>query len=143
MVDERGLAIVGSLAWHASRSVCPHGKTRAILVRRASFEAASGAVLTAPSSRGWASGGSLAAMILTVDLSMYPFDRDYRVLIKEFVAKLDTYTDLRVTTGPTSTVIVGDYARVMESLGDAMKWSHDTHGKAVFVAKLIPDYDAP
>lgn len=81
-------------------------------------------------------------MILTVELSMYPLQEDYRHLIKDFVAKLDTYEAIRVTTGPTSTVIVGDYGRVMEILAEALRWSHETHGRAVFVAKLIPDDDA-
>lgn len=81
-------------------------------------------------------------MILTVELSMYPFHENYRDLIKDFVSDLNRYEGLRVTTGPTSTVLVGDYAQVMASLTKALRKSHETHGRAVFVAKLIPDYDA-
>ena len=81
-------------------------------------------------------------MILTVELSMYPFHENYRDLIKDFVRDLNRYEGLRVTTGPTSTVVVGDYTQVMASLTDALRKSHETHGRSVFVAKLIPDYDA-
>ena len=81
-------------------------------------------------------------MILTAELSMYPFHASYRDLIRKFVAKLNTFEGLRVTTGPTSTVIVGDYDRVMETLTEMFRWSHAELGRAVFVAKLIPDDDA-
>ncbi len=43
-------------------------------------------------------------MIITVEISMYPFQENFRDLIQDFVAKLNGYEELRVTTGPTSTV---------------------------------------
>lgn len=80
-------------------------------------------------------------MILTVELSMYPFQKNYRELIKSFVDKLNGCEGIRVTTGPTSTVMVGEYERMMATLTEMMRWSHAEHGRAVFVAKLIPDTD--
>jgi len=80
-------------------------------------------------------------MIITVEISMYPFRENYRDLIRDFVARLNGYEELRVTTGPTSTVIVGEYERVMESITEILRWSHGEHGRAVFVAKFIPDYE--
>ena len=53
-------------------------------------------------------------MIITVEISMYPFQENFQDLIQDFVAKLNGYEELRVTTGPTSTVIVGEYERVMD-----------------------------
>lgn len=81
-------------------------------------------------------------MLMTVELSMYPFQEDYKPPIRDFLAKLRTWQDLRITTGPTSTVIVGDDARVMECLREMFAWSHREHGQAVFVAKFIPGYEA-
>ena len=81
-------------------------------------------------------------MFLSVELSMYPFKENYRDLIRSFVDRLNAYEGLRVTTGPTSTVIVGDYGIVMRCLSETMEWSHREHGRSVFIAKLIPDYDA-
>lgn len=81
-------------------------------------------------------------MTMTVELSMYPFREDYKPPIKEVIARLKSDPDLRITPGPTSTVIVGDDARVMDCLRDLFAWSHREHGQAVFVAKFIPDYEA-
>ena len=80
-------------------------------------------------------------MVITVEISMYPFQRDYRDRIQGFVRKLEAQPDLRVTTGPTSTVIVGEHARVMACLTELLPWSYEEHGRSVFVAKFIPDYD--
>ena len=80
-------------------------------------------------------------MVITVEISMYPFQENYRDLIKGFTGKLNDCEGLRVTTGPTSTVVVGEYARVMESITEMLRWSYVEHGRAVFVAKFIPDYD--
>ena len=80
-------------------------------------------------------------MMMTVELSMYPFQDNYRDLIKDFTRRLNEQADLSVTTGPTSTVIVGDYARVMTCVTEMIQWSYDEHGRAVFVAKILPGYE--
>jgi hypothetical protein len=79
---------------------------------------------------------------MTVELSMYPFRDDYKPPIRDFLAKLRTHQDLRITTGPTSTVIVGDDAQIMDCLREMFAWSDREHGRAVFVAKFIPGYEA-
>ena len=79
-------------------------------------------------------------MIMTVEISMYPFQEQFRDSIREFVRKLNEYEELRVTTGPTSTVVIGDYDVAMDCIKEMLRWSHDQHGKAVFVAKFLPGY---
>lgn len=79
-------------------------------------------------------------MVITVEISMYPFHDQFRDLIKDFIRKLNEQGEMKVTSGPTSTVIVGDYDRVMDCLKDMLRWSHESHGKAVFVTKLLPGY---
>ena len=81
-------------------------------------------------------------MITTVEISMYPFRENYKDLIQGFIRKLKGYEGLRVTPGPTSTVVVGEYTPIMETLTEMLEWSHGEHGRAVFVAKFILDYDA-
>ena len=78
-------------------------------------------------------------MQLSVELTMYPFNESYIPPIKGFIEKLNTLPDLTVQTFPTATVIMGDYDRVVDSLKTLFKWSVETHGKAVFVAKFLPD----
>jgi len=78
-------------------------------------------------------------MKLSVELTMYPFNADYIPPIKGFIEKLNTLPNLVTETFPTATIIMGDYDRVMDALKLMLKWSFDTHGKAVFVAKFLPN----
>jgi uncharacterized protein YqgV (UPF0045/DUF77 family) len=80
-------------------------------------------------------------MLITVEISMYPFRENYRELIQEFIGKLESFEKLKVTPGPTSTVIVGEYSGVMECITEMIEWSHRKHGRAVFAAKFILGYD--
>ena len=80
-------------------------------------------------------------MVTTVELSMYPFRDDYREAIKGFVARLNQCQGLKITTGSTSTVIIGECSDVMQTLSELFQWSHVEHGQAVFVAKVLPGYN--
>lgn len=80
-------------------------------------------------------------MITTVEISMYPFQEGYRELIQAFIHKLKEYEDLRIMPGPTSTVVVGEYERVVECIQEMFAWSYDEHGRSVFVTKFILDYN--
>ena len=80
-------------------------------------------------------------MKMTAEISMYPFHEDYKPPIKDFIARLEGADGLKVRAGATSTMVQGDYARVMEVLGDMMQWSHERHGRGVFVVKFLPGYE--
>lgn len=80
-------------------------------------------------------------MTTTIELSFYPFQDQYRATIKDFIRRLKEYTDLRITVGPTSTVIVGEHARVINCMKEMLEWSHASQGRSVFVAKFLLDYD--
>ena len=80
-------------------------------------------------------------MMLTVEISMYPFQEDYKKPILAFIRQLNTHTGLRVQTTATATMLVGDYQLVMKVLTEMFAWSHETLGKAVFVTKFIPGYE--
>lgn len=80
-------------------------------------------------------------MVITVEISMYPLQENYRSLISSFIEKLKDYPDLQTTTGPTSTVIIGEYARVMSCITQMLGWSYEEHGRSVFVAKFLPGYE--
>lgn len=80
-------------------------------------------------------------MNLMLEISMYPFNEDYKTLIKSFIVKLNTYADLRISTSATSTNISGEYQYLMKVLTDMLAWSYQEHGRAVFVSKFIPGYD--
>ena len=78
-------------------------------------------------------------MQLSVELTMYPFNADYIPPIKGFIDKLNTIEGLTTKTFPTATIIMGDYDLVMDSLKEMLRWSVEEHGKAVFVAKFLPN----
>ena len=80
-------------------------------------------------------------MIITVELSIYPFDPDYRELIQDFINKLKSESDIRIMTSPTSTTVIGEYKRVMQCINDMILWSYDEQGRSALVAKFIPGYD--
>jgi uncharacterized protein YqgV (UPF0045/DUF77 family) len=77
----------------------------------------------------------------TIELSFYPFSDTYRELIQEVIRKLNEYEDLRIIPGPTSSVVVGEHDCVMNCLKEVLEWSFAKHGKSVFVAKILLDYD--
>ena len=79
-------------------------------------------------------------MILSVEISMYPFQQDYIPPIKGFIERLNTVDGLRVTTTATATLVSGDFDLVMRTLGDMLRWSYETYGKAVYVTKFLPGF---
>ena len=80
-------------------------------------------------------------MVITVEISMYPFLEKFRDSIKDFIRKLNEYGELQVSSGPTSTVVIGDYDRVMQCLTEMLRWSFQQHGQAVFVTKFLHGYE--
>ncbi len=80
-------------------------------------------------------------MIITTEISMYPFQEEYRPAIGDFIRKLNQYSDLNISTSATSTIVTGEFHYVMQTLTEMLQWSYEKHGKAVFVTKFIPGYD--
>jgi len=80
-------------------------------------------------------------MQLTVELSLYPFNQDYKPLIKDFIRELNTRGDLQVVTCATSTMVHGEFHYLMDTLKELMAWSYETHGREIIVAKFIPGHE--
>jgi len=81
-------------------------------------------------------------MKLSVEISMYPFNEDYIPPIKGFIDWLNQHRDVMIQTMPTCTIVTGDYDRVMDLLRDGLKYSYNTYGKAVYVTKFLPGFEA-
>ena len=81
-------------------------------------------------------------MIMTAEITMYPFQEDFVPPIQAFIDKLGAAGTVRVETFPTCTVLVGEYEVIMDLLKASMAWSHQALGKAAFVCKFIPGYQA-
>jgi uncharacterized protein YqgV (UPF0045/DUF77 family) len=75
-------------------------------------------------------------MYLSVQLSHYPLADDYKPPIRALIERLEK-SGLEIYPGRMSTEMFGEYDEVMRVLSDTMKWSFETYGKAVFVAKIM------
>jgi uncharacterized protein YqgV (UPF0045/DUF77 family) len=76
-------------------------------------------------------------MHTAVEISLYPLDADYIPPIKDFIDRLNTYPELKVTTNAMSTQIAGEHQRVFEILGKETATSFGQHGRKVFVMKVL------
>ncbi|MBC6429003.1 MAG: histidine kinase [Cellvibrionales bacterium] len=81
-------------------------------------------------------------MQLTIELTMYPFQQDYLPPIKALIAQLNTHSDIQIQTFPTATILTGEHSQVMQALDQALRWSTKHTDRAVFIAKLLPNYQA-
>ena len=80
-------------------------------------------------------------MQVMVELSLYPLVNEYIPPIQAFIDRLNTYTELSVTTCSTSTQVTGEYSDVLPILGKEMQRTHEEVGQAIFVAKFL-NFDA-
>ncbi|MCA8865800.1 MULTISPECIES: thiamine-binding protein [unclassified Halomonas] len=79
-------------------------------------------------------------MYLSVQLSYYPLADDFKPVVKEVVkevVKRLEATGLEVHPNRMSTQVFGEFDAVMAALSEVMKWSFETHGKAVFTANFL------
>mgnify|MGYP003328255392 FL=1 len=81
-------------------------------------------------------------MIVTIDISMYPNKDEFIEPINGFIKIINTFPEIKVKTFPTSTVIQGEYAYTMKAAQVAISEAHTKYDKAVYVMKVIPDYEA-
>jgi len=77
-------------------------------------------------------------MKLSVDISMYPLQDEYKPKIKAFLEQLNEHADdVEIRTSNMSTRLFGDFDALTNLLNAAMKESMQRHGKIVFVAKFL------
>ncbi|MGD9660031.1 MAG: YkoF family thiamine/hydroxymethylpyrimidine-binding protein [Porticoccaceae bacterium] len=81
-------------------------------------------------------------MQLSAEITMYPLQDNYLHKIEGFLEELARVGQVKRQTFPTCTVLSGDYDEVISLIATMMKWSHQTLGKAVFIVKYLPGYEA-
>ena len=84
----------------------------------------------------------MSKALLSVEITMYPLQDNYLPKIQAFIEQLAATSAVKRQTFPTCTVLTGEHDEVMTLLSDMLKWSHEMLGKAVFVAKFLPGYEA-
>lgn len=77
-------------------------------------------------------------MHLSVEISMYPLQDEYKPKIKAFLEQLNREADgIEIRSSNMSTRLFGEYDAVQRLLAAAMKRSMHQFGKIVFVCKFL------
>lgn len=76
-------------------------------------------------------------MRTAIEISLYPLSSDYIPPIKDFIARLNTYAEIQVTTNALSTQIAGEHQRLFEILAKETATTFAAAGRKVFVMKII------
>lgn len=76
-------------------------------------------------------------MKITVEISMYPLDSDYKPAIREFIHGLRASDGLVTVTNQMNTQVTGDFDVVVPALNACMKKTMAACDKVVFVTKFL------
>ena len=76
-------------------------------------------------------------MRITVDISMYPLDSNYKPPIKDFIRRLRKHADLELVTNQLSTQICGEFSDVTSAIHACMEESMGQDGRVVFVTRYL------
>lgn len=79
-------------------------------------------------------------MKVSVEISMYPLDKDYERPILAFIERLNGYPELEVMTNGMSTQVFGEYDQVMGIVQTEIKTSFVEEDKVVFAMKVLNSY---
>ena len=77
-------------------------------------------------------------MNVSIDISMYPLNPDYKPSIKAFIDALNSYNEITTQENNMSTQVFGEYRTVMKIVQDEIEIASGDEPKVVFVMKLIP-----
>ena len=76
-------------------------------------------------------------MKCSIEISMYPLDKDYTEPIISFIQNLRKYSNILIETNGMSTQIFGDYDHIINIVSKEMKKSFVSKEKVVFNLKII------
>ena len=76
-------------------------------------------------------------MDCSVEISMYPLNKDYKPSIIQFIKNLRNYPFIKVNTNGMSTQVFGDYIRVMNAINKEMENIFLSEDKVVFTLKVM------
>lgn len=76
-------------------------------------------------------------MQIGVEISLYPLNADYIPPIRDFIARLNTESRVRVVTNAMSTQVFGEFSVVMPLVQTEIARTFNENAKAVFVMKVL------
>lgn len=74
-------------------------------------------------------------MDITIDISLYPLKEDFKPIIWAFLKRLQSHSEIKVSTNGMSTHVYGEYDKVMLILTDEIKTTM-LEEKAVVIIKM-------
>lgn len=77
-------------------------------------------------------------MNVSIDISMYPLNPDYKPSIKAFIEGLNSHDEISTQENNMSTQVFGEYRTAMKIVQDEIEKASGEEPKVVFVMKLIP-----
>ncbi len=77
-------------------------------------------------------------MKVSIDISMYPLNPDYKPSIKAFIGALKAYSEITTQENNMSTQVFGNYRTAMKIVQDEMEKASGEEPKVVFMLKVIP-----
>jgi len=76
-------------------------------------------------------------MECSVEISMYPLNKNYKKPIISFIHSLRKYPFIKVKTNGMSTQVFGEYNRVMRAINSEIETSFLIENKVVFNLKIL------
>ena len=76
-------------------------------------------------------------MTTTIEISLYPFQKEYPVSVIRFLKQLQAITDIEMQSNGMSTIIIGDFDNLWSRLGDLMAAQFSSE-ESLFVLKVAP-----
>jgi uncharacterized protein YqgV (UPF0045/DUF77 family) len=75
-------------------------------------------------------------MNTSIDISYYPLHSEFIPPIKDFIARLNQYPDMKVNTNGMSTQVFGKYSYVMQAITKEIEKSFELP-HSVFILKIV------
>ena len=76
-------------------------------------------------------------MKISLEISLYPLNDNFLSIIQDIVERLNNDSRIKCYTNTMSTQIFGEFDKVMSVLNETLRYSFETYGKQVFVAKFL------
>lgn len=76
-------------------------------------------------------------MKATIEISLYPLNKNYIPPIDDFIARMIKYPDFKLKVNATSTQVSGNFDELMEAVQREIKTTFGEDGKYVFAMKVL------
>ncbi len=76
-------------------------------------------------------------MQVSIEISLYPMDRNYSPIIREFIDRIMGYKGIKIKVQPMSTLIIGEYDLCMSAMSKEIKTSLSLNQTLAVMIKII------